>query len=743
MRNFKIIGVLVFLFSFCANSIAQENNSSDTVITNSLIENVTVTYNKWEQQLNEIPNRIVKLSLKNIRLQNPQTMADVLGLSGEVFIQKSQMGGGSPMIRGFATNRVLLVVDGVRMNNAIYRSGNLQNVISLDALAVEDAEVIFGPGSLIYGSDAIGGVMDFHTLQPKFATTKKQLVLGNSLLRYSTANREKTAHFDFNVANDKLSFLTSFTYSNFSDLQMGKNGGHESYLRKEFVERINGSDVIVANSNPRIQKFSAYAQKNLLSKVAFQPNKNWFLQYGFHYSTTSNIPRYDRLIEYANNALRFAEWSYGPQIWLMHNFQIQHNKVNTLYNNVKLTIGLQDYEESRIDRRRNNNIRRTQLEQVQSISVNIDFDKKLTEQQTLFYGLEFIDNRVTSVANNLNIATNAQTATATRYPNNSSWQSYAAYASYKNNLSAKTTASAGLRLNTITLYAPFDTSFFKFPFTEATLKTSAVTGNIGFVYKPTELWQINAIASTGFRMPNIDDVGKVFESAPGFVVVPNPNLKAEYAMNYELGFIKNKPQKHQFYLSLFYTVLNNALTRRAFSFNGQDSILFDGILSKVEAIQNVAVAKVWGIQTGFEINITKAIQWQTKLNYIQGKETDDVQNVQVPLRHAPPFFGSTAIDYSNKNFQLQVNAIYNSIISNNNLAPTEAAKTFIYAKDMNGKSFSPAWYTINAKALYKLNSLKTTINFGCENITNQLYRPYSSGIVAAGINLIFSIKTSL
>jgi hemoglobin/transferrin/lactoferrin receptor protein len=736
------VGCAIILAFIYTNSIAQQIQN-DTITAKEKLEDVSVTYNKWEQKLNEIPNRIVKLSLKNIRLQNPQTMADVLGLSGEVFIQKSQLGGGSPMIRGFATNRVLIVVDGVRMNNAIYRSGNIQNVISLDPLAVEDAEVIFGPGSLIYGSDAIGGVMDFHTLQPKFATAKKQLVTGNTLLRYSSANKEKTAHFDFNIANDKLSFLTSFSYSNFSDLQMGKHGGNESYLRKEYVERINNSDVIVANASQRIQKFSGYAQKNLLAKIAYQPTKYWLLQYGFHYSTTSNIPRYDRLIEYANNALRFAEWNYGPQTWLMHNVQLQHNKANQFYNNAKLTIGYQDYEESRMDRRRNNNTRRTQTEQVKALSINIDFDKKLNEQQSLFYGLEYIDNGVTSVANNQNINTNAISATATRYPTNSTWKSYAAYISYKNNLSTKTTISTGLRYNAVSLHAPFDTSFFKFPFTEANLQTGAITGNLGFVYKPNEQWQINAIVSTGFRMPNIDDVGKVFESAPGIVVVPNTNLKSEYAINYELGFIKHKVGKHQFYASIFYTVLNNALTRRPFTFNGQDSILFDGTRSQVEAIQNVATAKVWGVQTGFEINMTKKVSWQTKLNFMEGKETDDVQNLQVPLRHAPPFFGSSTIDYTNNGIQFQLNFIYNSEISNSNLAPSEAAKIFIYAKDVNGKPYSPAWHTLNAKASYKFNCIKTIVSLGCENITNQLYRPYSSGIVAAGINFIFSIKTGL
>jgi len=122
-----------------------------------------VSASKWEQNKNEVPNKIVSISAKDVVLENSQTAADLLGVSNEVFIQKSQLGGGSPMIRGFAANSILLVVDGVRMNNAIYRSGNLQNVISIDPNIIQSSEIIFGPGSIIYGSDALGGVIDFHT----------------------------------------------------------------------------------------------------------------------------------------------------------------------------------------------------------------------------------------------------------------------------------------------------------------------------------------------------------------------------------------------------------------------------------------------------------------------------------------------------------------------------------------------------------------------------------------------------
>ncbi len=107
-------------------------------------QQVVVSANKWEQDKKEIPNEIVKISQKEIAFNNPQTSADLLAQTGQVYVQKSQMGGGSPMFRGFNANSVLIVVDGVRMNNAIYRSGNLQNVINLDASAMEEVEVILG-----------------------------------------------------------------------------------------------------------------------------------------------------------------------------------------------------------------------------------------------------------------------------------------------------------------------------------------------------------------------------------------------------------------------------------------------------------------------------------------------------------------------------------------------------------------------------------------------------------------------
>ncbi|MBL7746485.1 MAG: TonB-dependent receptor [Chitinophagaceae bacterium] len=725
----------------CILCIARSGYTQEDTTSEKTLGEVIISVNKWEQKLNEVPNKIVKVNKLDILRNNPQTSADLLGQSGSVFIQKSQLGGGSPMIRGFATNRVLLVVDGVRMNNAIYRSGNLQNVISIDALSTETAEVIFGPGSLIYGSDAIGGVMDFHTLEARFSKDKKMLVKGSALGRYSTANKENTIHADINLGWKKWALLSSFSYSKFDDLKMGKNGGQDSYLRPEYVERINNIDSIIKNKDPRVQRFSGYDQINFLQKVRFKPNQHWDMQYSFTYAGTGDAPRYDRLIQYRNGRLRFSEWYYDDMLWRMHTLTMLHSKKTKLHDQFRVTAGYQSYEEARVDRTRANNNRNKQVEQVGVVNLNLDATKGLGKGE-LFYGVEYVHNKVGSFGERTNISNNVVTDFVSRYPDGSTTSASSIYGSYKATLHPKVTMTTGLRYSYNTLDATFDTTFIKFPYKKAELKDGALTGNAGLVFRPVEGWQFNSNISTGFRMPNVDDIGKLFESVPGNVTVPNTELTPEYAWNFELGIVKNIPNKFRVELNAFYTILDNAIVRRFSTFNGQDSILFNGILSQVEALQNVGKATVSGFQLSTEFYFTRELSLQTHANWITGKETDDVKNEQVPLRHAPPFYGSTNLRYRHKKIFVEASAQYNSQIKNADLAPSEQAKTDIYAKDADGKPYSPGWLVLNLKASCQVtkNLLLTT---GWENMTNLRYRPYSSGIVAAGSNFIFSVRASL
>lgn len=743
-----------YLWYLAAMAISLTTNAQDQPKDSSRIEElgeVIYSFNKWEQQLNEVPNKITKISRAQVLFRQPQTTADMLAQSGSVFVQKSQLGGGSPMIRGFATNRVLLVVDGVRMNNAIYRSGNLQNVISIDPLALETSEVVFGPGSLIYGSDAIGGVMDFHSLEPRFSGTKKMLLRGSALARFSSANKEKTLHADINLGGKRISWIGSLSFSSFSDLQMGKHGGQDSYLRPEFVQRIGMVDSILANTDPRVQRFTGYDQLNVLQKVKWKLSDKLQLHYGFTYAGTGTAPRYDRLIQYRSGKLRFAEWNYGPMLWRMHSLNLQHNGKTTLYDNARFTAAYQDYTESRIDRQFGRSTRNTQTETVDATSFNWDALKTIGPG-LLFWGAEFVYNKVGSTGELTHINTGNTEPAVSRYPNGSNWFSSGIYGSYKMNFRPDWTLTSGVRYSYNGLTARFDNSFIPFPYQEARLRDGAVTFNAGIVHRPSEQWQLNGNISSGYRMPNIDDIGKLFESAPGNLTVPNPELRPEYAWNFEAGFaftgshpngiMPSDPLRIE--LTAFHTILNDAIVRRPFLFNGRDSIEFDGSLSRVEALQNVATATVWGLQLAALIPLHPRFTTRINANYITGRETDDAddgQNKKVPLRHAPPFYGNASIQYQYGKFQAECNAIYNSTISNRNLAPSEQAKTDIYASDRSGRPYAPSWYTLNIKAAYRLNN-HFSLNGGWENITNQRYRPYSSGIVAAGSNLVLSARAT-
>lgn len=722
------------MFSLCGYT------QSDTLSGST---EVVISANKWEQKLNEVPNKIVKITQRDIAFNNPQTAADMLAHTGAVFVQKSQLAGGSPMIRGFATNRVLLVVDGIRMNNAIYRSGNLQNVISIDPLAMQSAEVVFGPGSIIYGSDAIGGVMDFHSLPARLKSENepgKMLVKANALARYSTANNEQTFHADVNLSGKKLAWMGSVTRSDFGDLKMGKNNGFDEYLRPEFVQRINNRDSIIKNSDPYKQVFSGFEQWNVVQKLRYKPTEGLDLQYSFYFGQTGTAPRYDRLIEYRNSALRFARWDYGPMIWRMHTLQANLLKKTGWYNQARVTVGYQNYEESRIDRQRNNANQRTQSEKVTAWTVNFDANKSLGKGE-LYYGLEYVDNMVNSSAWSYNINNANRTNVATRYPDSSVWKSAGAYAMYKWNFDKQWTLDAGIRYNRGVAKATFSKEFLPVPFDEANINDGAFTPSLGIVYRPADHWQINSNISTGFRIPNIDDLGKLFESNPGNVIIPNPNLQSEYAWNYEVGTAYRNQGIFNFEANIFYTRLNNAIVRRPINVLGQDSILFDGVLSQVETLQNIGLLTVWGLQLMAECWVVKNLSIYTMANFTDGKETDDVKDLQVPLRHAAPFFGQSGVKWKRKGLGIEIFAMYNSEISHENLAPSEKAKVFIYARDKNGNTFSPGWHTLNIRAGYSFGKLG--INTAWENITNQMYRPYSSGIVATGSNFIFSLRVGI
>ena len=701
------------------------------------LDEVVISATRWRQSKITLPSSIATVSQKDVALQNPQTAADLLGISGKVFIQKSQQGGGSPMIRGFATNRLIYVVDGVRMNTAIFRGGNLQNVINLDPFATESTEILFGPGSVIYGSDAIGGVMSFQTLTPTVSKTGSLAVSGSTTARYASANGEKTGHFDVRAGWKKWAAVTSLSSWNYDDLRQGSHGP-EDYIKDYYVAQENGQDVIITQRNPLLQIPTGYTQANLMQKIRFQPDAAWDIQYGLHYSETSPYGRYDRHNRKRNGTARYAQWDYGPQKWMMNNISVSHFGNRLLYDEMVLRLARQDFTESRISRNLNNPIRETQTEKVIAYSANLDFRKAAGTSHNLFYGVEWVRNNVNSEGMDKDIFLGIKTNGPSRYPS-AHWNSLAAYFSDEFTLSSKWTLQSGIRYNLFSLKADFSNnlSFYPFPFEQSSFSDGSLTGHLGGVYRPNNQWIFKGNLGTAFRSPNVDDLGKVFDSEPGAVTVPNPDVKAEYAWNADVALAKVFSDRVKIELSGYYTLLEHALVRRDFQLGGLDSIVYDGILSRVQAIQNAAVARVYGLQTGVELKLPKGFIFSTDLNWQRGEEELDDGTIS-PSRHAPPFFGVSRLTYRSEKWVLQGYSQYQGKLTADQLPEEEKSKTEIYAKDDLGYAFAPAWTTWNIKANYTLSN-SVTIGVGIENITDQRYRPYSSGVSGAGRNAIISL----
>ncbi|MBT8295220.1 MAG: TonB-dependent receptor, partial [Gramella sp.] len=240
-----------------------------------------------------------------------------------------------------------------------------------------------------------------------------------------------------------------------------------------------------------------------------------------------------------------------------------------------------------------------------------------------------------------------------------------------------------------------------------------------------------------FRAPNVDDIGKIFDSEPGSVIVPNPNLKSEYAYNAELGADLKFSDNIRLGLTTYYTYLDNAMVRRDFELNGNTEIEYKGETSRVQAIQNSANAYVYGIEAGLEVDFSVALRLKSRFSYTKGEENEGGE--YVPLRHAAPLFGNTHLIWNKRRVKLDLFAEYNGQFDFEDLAPGEQDKPHLYALDGNGNPYSPAWYTLNITGQYELNaSWLATVSL--ENITDQRYRAYSSGIAAAGRNLIFALS---
>jgi hemoglobin/transferrin/lactoferrin receptor protein len=729
-----------------------------------MLTEVVVGSNRLRKDLSQEKSIIQALDMQRAQVSTP---AEALAAEAGAYVQMSQLGGGSPVLRGFEANRVLLVIDGVRMNNAIYRSGHLQNAITVDENALAWLEVSYGAGALAYGSDALGGVIHFHTKNPLPVKGKAKKWSSRAGFRASTATAENSLQGELTYQSSRWSSYTAITASRFGDLRTGSRrpADYPNFGRRDqYVVRENGQDIVRNNSDPDLQIGSGYEQLDVLQKVNWQATPNLRWQLNLQHSTSGDLPRFDRLIERRNGQLRFAEWYYGPQNRTLASVQLNWQANRRWADELRLIAAHQLIDEDRYDRRFGDNFREENTVHVKVNTLTLDINRRFGPQTLLQYGGLLRYDEVEAQASRRSIVDNQTIKDVnSRYPSQGSdLQAADAFLQIRHHhRDSSLLTELGARYSSQSLYAQFGANdpiaWPEFYLDGITNKNQSVNGAGGISWRRGQ-WQLRSHLATGFRAPNIDDYAK-FRENDGFVQIPNPDLAPETSRSVDASVAYHWKAAGRLQLTAYRTWLSNVMVRENFQLpDGTDFFLDAGDTLFVQAIINADQARVWGLSLAYRHQLHTNWRLTGQLHYTYGRRdlsTKEGTLQEVPLDHIPPLYGQLRMEYHSGNWEMAVQSQFQAAKALEDYAVSgisQAGDELIYDRlgtsdnleltptRENGQSFagSYAWWVLNLRGSYRIGKhlrLRANVN----NVFDLHYRSFASGISAPGRNMVFGV----
>ena len=637
------------------------------------------------------------------------TVSNLLASASSVVVQESQPGGGSPNYRGMEANRLLLIIDGVTLNNAIFRSGHLQNSGTINPFFIKSISILSGPASVGYGNGAMGGALIFTT---KYPNTKDKVQF---LQQFESNSNSSITNFLINYHKKNHSHLTAFSVRSVGNLIMGNNRLHK------YTEW--GKESIVTENNKQL--YTNYSQVDLLHKSTVKINDYNNILLNTQYSKSSEIYRFDKMNDISNDLPKYLNWTYGPRLRFMQSMKHIMKYKTVAFDSISTVISYQDITESRHVQKLNEDLFNNRKENLNIYDLNIDFKKKLKIMR-LSYGLGIKNQNINSRANLSNNNNNTFYNT-TRYPSGgSTMKELFAYTQININLSRNIDLLLGGRLNNSRLNARFNDDSY---FTDIENYNRSFIKSILVSFKPIKSTIINASYYNGFRNPNIDDIGKIFSKDGENVVVPNKDLMPEYANNFEIE-INYKINRIKLQLQLFNTSIDNAITRQFGTLNGSDSIFYDGEKMRIQMNKNIEGAIINGISFTADFKIIEKIKLNSSLNYLKG-----LTNEGDPLAHIPPLNAKINLSYEKFGHNITCYAIYNAW----KFARDYDKDGVDNIKEATARG-NPSWLTLNM-AYYKKITDEMTFKIAIQNITDLHYKTFGSGLSAGGRNYVIAIQT--
>ena len=264
------------------------------------------------------------------------------------------------------------MIDGVKLNNTIYRSGHLQNILSVDPYVLENISVLHGPSSVFYGSGGLGGAIILNTLNIQKLEENKS----SFTQQFESSSSSITANFHSKYRINKNSFLSSISFKKYGNLHMGKNRmhGYESWGIEEFA------------TDRSEQLYGEYSQYDAIQKIYFPINSKSSLSINSQFSTTSNINRFDKLNDISNGNPKYKFWYYGPQERILQSILYNRDDNSIFYDNIKFKNSYQSVKESRNTQKFTEEFLRNRSEIINIYESKLDFDKQI-HKLLLRYGI--------------------------------------------------------------------------------------------------------------------------------------------------------------------------------------------------------------------------------------------------------------------------------------------------------------------------------------------------------------------
>ena len=687
-----------------------QNNIIFLVLKTHTLDNVEISDSKQSHfKETSIFTKINAIKIANV--QSAQT-SDLLEKTMGLSIQKSQNGGGSPNLRGMEANRLLIIIDGIALNNTIFRSGHLQNMSTINPFFLNSAEVLFGPSAVAFGNGAMGGAIIFTTKRPKkngghhFAQ------------QFESSSKAVFTSLTTNYELGKSINISGFSIKSYGDLKMGKNRKHG------FINWGNEANITEKNT----QKETAYQQADFFHKTLFQISKNNFLLFNTQFSTSSNINRFDKLNDLKDGANKYLHWYYGPQKRILQSVRLKNYNNTVFSNEAVFTVSFQKVNESRHKQKLEANLLSSRNESLQIFDLKTDILKQLHNLK-INYGF---DSRLQKLESTANLSSSYNTYyNISRYPDGgTNVLNNAIYLQLNFQGIKNINLLLGTRYNLNSLSSTFkDTATIKLPFEKILVENHTLSNSFQVYYKANNYFTFNASVSNGFRNPNTDDVGKVFSKDDISVILPNDKLSAEKSFNFESGLVVKFNKLIAFKLQLFQTEIIDAIERRYAQLNGKDSIIYDGEMMRIMKNQNIGSATISGINFSYKINLAKKFTNNGSINILRGETSD-----KLPLAHIPPANIISELNYNFKKQFISVGIHYNGLKKSEDY-DISGVDNLEEATQIG----NPSWYILNLK--YKINIDKNlTFIAGIYNITDIHYKTFGSGISASGRNFSLSLQ---